>query len=137
MLIAGVLLASTFVLLGGLLAFSRWADPDLGVCPGEGRYVRAFDMQLEPGLEEHQSWLDFPAPQGQAPRVLFLLCVDDRVIEVGIRGSVEDRYRVNVKTRWVDWQWLRGSLAAYQDIGRWRLLLFLCEPADNLGLSCA
>lgn len=119
-----------------LALVKNWADPDMGPCPRSSRNVSPLDVQLTAGIEEHQSWIDFPAPQGSAPRVVFALCVDGRLVEVGVRGSIEDLYRINVRTRWVDWQWMRGRLGGFQDPNRWSLALFLCEPAPNGSLSC-
>ena len=122
---------STLVVL-----LDHWADPDLGACPRVGIRVRPLDLHFEPGFVEHQSWLDFPAPQGQAPRVYFSLCVDDRVVDTGFRGSIEAEYRINVRTRWVTWRWLTGDLAAYERPERWQLVMWFCQPAANQALTC-
>jgi hypothetical protein len=99
----------------------RALNPALGPpCPARPRQVQATGFHFEPGLVQHQSWIEFPVAEPDA--TAFSLCLDDRLWELGIGETPQDGYvRVNVNTTFIDTEWLLGNLDTFQDPGRWQL----------------
>ena len=84
-------------------------------------------MHIQPGLEEHQNWVEFPVPLAFSG--YFALCLDGQQLEQG-GGDLEfptGVARFNLLTTWADLAWLHGELDAYHDLQRWELRL-VCDP---------
>lgn len=96
-------------------------------CPEMPVRTRSIDVHLSPGLEEHQSWVEFPVPMSFAGWYAF--CLDGRLVESG--SGVLDFHtgtaRFNIPTHWVDLTWLSHTLNDLRDPYRWELRL-LCAP---------
>ncbi len=96
-------------------------------CPSFAVRVNPSDIHLEPGVVQHQSWLEFSAPRRFAGT--YALCLDGRSLSTGGgRLDFHDGFaRFNVSTRSVDLYWLAGGLDALRDPSRWELRLE-CAP---------
>jgi hypothetical protein len=107
-------------------------------CPNVPVSVHPSVIHLEPGLLEHQNWLDFPVPKRFAG--VYMFCLDGRMLETG--GGVLDfssgSARFHVATRSVDLYWLGGALDSLRNPNRWDLRLVcttssLCSQAASGG----
>jgi hypothetical protein len=82
--------------------------------------VQPAGFHLSPGIDRHQSWIEFPVPEPDATD--FILCFDGQIMSTGVGetpagGSV----LVSVHTEWVDLEWLLGQLAGDSSTSRWEL----------------
>ena len=106
----------------------EWDEP----CPLYPWTAQPSTVRLQPGLVQHQSWVEFPVPPDFAGYYAF--CLDGKVINQGggrldFRGGMA---RFNVPTTWVDLQWLGGRLGSYIAPARWKLGL-VCAAEHTCG----
>jgi hypothetical protein len=116
------LMAAFAAVVAGVGFVVRAADPPGAgePCPRRPRTAAPIDFHFRPGLQEHESWLEFRVPEPDATG--FSLCFDGRLFATGVgQTPTADRVRVSVPTRWVDVQWLRGSLASDSLPALWEL----------------
>ena len=97
------------------------ARPSVGpACPERPLAATLSAFHFSPGVEEHQSWIEFRVPEPDATR--FILCLDGRVWETGIGETPRDGLvRVSIATRFVDAEWLLGQMASFEQVDRWTL----------------
>jgi hypothetical protein len=139
-------IAIVAVLLCGPLAYFATASTadavldqyqsGLQPCPSVPTSIHPSVIHFEPGLLEHQNWLEFPVPKRFAG--VYMFCLDGRMLESG--GGVLDfssgSARFHIATRSVDLYWLRGDLDSLRDPNRWDLRLVcttngLCSPPSG------
>jgi hypothetical protein len=114
---ASLLVVLLILMLGGR---SLSETPNVEPCPQRPRHARPSDFHFSPGLDEHQSWIQFSVSEPDA--TAFVLCLDGHLWSVG-GGHTPDHgmVRVSVSTRWVDVKWVLGLLGEYASSDRWEL----------------
>jgi hypothetical protein len=109
---------------------SLLAEPALGAlsnllaadqpCPTRPLTARPTALHFQPGLVQHESWVEAPVPEPDATD--FVLCVDSRLLgsETG-ETPQNGRVRASVRTALVDSLWLLHQLDDYRAADRWEL----------------
>jgi hypothetical protein len=115
-----VTLATTLAVVAGIGFSAKAISQPASECPTRPYVARPIGMHLSPGVEQHESWLEFAIPEVDA--TAFTLCLDGRLFATGVGEAPADgRIRVSVPTRWVDVEWLRGRLDSPSEAARWEL----------------
>ncbi len=111
------------MLLAGFAAAVLLAGEPAGAaqeCPEMPRLVRPSGFHFRPGMQEHESWIEFSVPERDA--TAFVLCFEGKVVSAnGGHTPADGPVKVNVRTRWVNREWLLGRLASDEDASRWEL----------------
>jgi hypothetical protein len=112
---AGVIAAAI-----GIAAAQEYSLSDGPSCPPRPLEAPVSGFHFSPGLNQHQSWIEFTVPEPDATG--FSLCLDGRMLESGIGETPRNgRVLVNVKTTFVDSAWVLGQLSDLERPDRWEL----------------
>src|SRR5215831_10628869 len=107
--------AGTAVLVSGVLGMS-WAagEESREPCPDMPHWVPSSEVHLIPGFDEHQNTVAFhiTGDHGQNG-LMYAICRDGTELPNEVSTRQDGKVTFNVRTRWVDAQWLLGRLAEY------------------------
>jgi hypothetical protein len=130
-------LAGNFALLRLAPAWFLTAPPrGLFFCAEPGMNPTQPSMiHFEPGLVEHNNWIEFPVRTDPMPN-MWGLCVDGRGIAnepAFVQGNIA---RFNLQTRFVNLLWLANRLDDYAQPEHWKLTYATCRRGLDGSLTC-